>query len=132
MKKLIRSTVPVLLFIGILVSNLMVAHASEITPRYTGISGLTAGMTISAVGRASCSGTVIVRTGYTADLTVELKQDGNTIKTWTDSGTGSLAAEGAYYVVSGHEYMVTTTVTIYDDSGNVVGNPSKDSPVKNY
>lgn len=69
---------------------------------------------------------------YTADVTVELKRDGITIKTWTASGSEVISAGGTYYVTSGHEYVVTTTATVYDSNGKIVESPSKDSPSKNY
>lgn len=132
MKKLVHSTIPAFMLLSILVGGLMSAQASEITPRYTGIATLTSGLTISDTGKATCNGKVFLWNGYTADLTVELKQDGTTIKTWTSSGSDMVSAGGTYYVASGYEYVVTTTVTVYDSNGKVVDNPSKDSPSKNY
>lgn len=132
MKKQIRASIPLFLALCLLVGNLMTVHAAEIAPRYTGLASFSAGLTISTTGKASCSGNVSLRSGYTADVTVELKQDGSTIQTWTSSGSIMINAGGSCYVTSGHSYVVTTTVTVYDSDGNVVDNPSKDSPVKNY
>ena len=119
------------LLIAILFSNLTFAQAVNIEPRYTGIFNLRSTLNISDKGAASCSGYVSLRNGYTADMTVELKQDGNTIKTWTKSGTGVVSAGGTYYVMSGHNYVVTTTVDIYDAEDNFIESPSLDS-VKRY
>ena len=129
MKKLIRTIIPVLLLVGVLAG---MAHAAEITPRYTGITVLTAGLDISGMGRSVSDGTVHLRSGYTADVTVELKQDGTTIKTWTSSGSSVISAGGIYYVASGHEYTVTTTATVYDANGKFVESVSKTSPAKEY
>lgn len=132
MKKLLRSTIPAFLFLGILMGNLTPVQASDVMPRYTGIATLSSGLQISETGKATCNGSASLWSGYTADVTVELKKDGTTIKTWTSSGSGMVSAGGTYYVATGHEYVVTTTVTVYNSNGKIVDNPSKDSPTKNY
>ncbi len=132
MRKLLCSTIPAFLLLGILVGNITAAQASDVMPLYTGIASVTSRLTISDAGGASCSGKVMLWDDYTADVTVELKRDGTTIKTWTSSGSGMVSAGGTYYVASGHEYVVTTTATVYDSNGKIVESPSKDSPSKNY
>lgn len=132
MKKIFRSVISLLLLLGILGSTLLAAHAEGISPRYTGLSALSSSLKISAGGGATCRGTATLKNGYTADLKVELKQDGSTIKTWTNSGSGTLSAGTTYYVMSGHEYVVTTTVTVYDSDGNTVQVASEDSATRSY
>lgn len=132
MKKQVRSVISAVLLVCILASSFVAAKATEISPRYTGITVLTSGLTISDVGKATCNGKVMLRNGYTADLTVELKRDGTTIKTWTASGTEMVSVSGTYYVLSGHTYVVTTSATVYDANGTVVDSVSKDSPSKDY
>lgn len=130
MRKHTRSAILLIMLLGVLVTTLATAYAVE--PRYTGISSLSASLTISTAGKAECSGKAIVRSGYTADVKVELKQDGTTIKTWTNSGSGTVSAGGTYYVESGHNYIVTTTATVYDSSSHIIETPSKDSVGKSY
>lgn len=130
MKKHIRSAISLVMLLGVLMATFAPAYAVE--PRYTGISSLTASLTISATGKAECSGKAVVRTGYTADVKVELKKDGTTIKTWTNSGSKTVPAGGTYYVESGHNYMVTTTATVYDSNNKVVENPFEDSGIQHY
>lgn len=132
MKKKIRSTIPAFLLLSALIGNLMVAQASQVMPLYTGIGSIISGLTISDAGKATCDGTVVVWAGYTADVTVELKRDGTTIKTWTNSGSMRVAASGTYYVASGHTYVVTTTADVYDSAGNWVATYSGNSLTKNY
>ena len=132
MKKISRSFIPLFLALCLTIGNLTTVCAVEIMPRYTGVLNFSSGLTISSLGKASCSGDATLRNGYTADITVELKQDGSTIKTWTSSGSTMISAGGSYYVASGHSYVVTTTVTVYDSNGVIVDNPSKDSPSKDY
>lgn len=133
MKKIIRSTLSLLLLMGILTSSLLAAHAEGIEPRYTGISSLSSSLNISSTGAAKCNGNVTVRNGYTADLTVSLKQDGTTIKSWSESDlTGIAGITHTYYVASGHEYIVKTSVTVYNSDGKIVEVQSQDSLSQNY
>ncbi len=130
MKRSIRTAAALLLLLGALTANLAAAQAVE--PRYTGISMLTSSLNISSSGGASCKGTVTLKSGYTANLTVELQKDGTTIKTWTNSGNGTLTAGSTYYVPSGHTYVVVTTATVYDSNSNVVESPSMNSAERSY
>lgn len=130
MKKHTRSAILLLLLFGTLMASFVTAQAVE--PRYTGVAQIYSTLNISNSGAASCSGKVVLWNGYTADLTVELKQDGNTIKTWKSSGSGTVTAGGTYYVMSGHDYIVTTSATVYDSDGNNVCTPSTDSPKSSY
>lgn len=130
MKRRIRPTILMLLAVSVLIANFATAQAIE--PRYTGITRINSTLTISAKGAARCDGSVNLQSGYTADLTVELKQDGTIIKTWTGSGSRAVSAGGTYFVTSGHDYVVTTTATVYDKNGKVVEMPSKDSAGVSY
>ncbi len=132
MKKTSRSIVSLLLLLGILMTSIGAAHAAQIEPRYTGVSRIYSALKISEAGAASCSGSANIRSGYTADIDVELKRDGTTIKTWTSSGTNYISAGSTYFVTSGHSYVVTTTVTVYDSNGTIVESPSIDSQVSEY
>ncbi len=133
MKKIIRMFLATFLLLGILMTGVANAReATTISPRLIGITNITSKLTISDAGCARCSGLVSVRDGYTVDLTVELKQDGTTIKTWTGSGSGTFDAGGIYYVASGHTYVVTATATVYNSSGKIVETPSQDSPSKKF
>lgn len=129
--KTVHKTISALLLISILMASLVTTQAAGIEPRFTGISSLSSGLSISSNGGAKCSGVAIVRSGYTVDLTVELKQDGNTIKTWTASGSDRVSAGGTYYVMSGHEYVVTTTAEVYEGR-TLVESPSTDSLTSSY
>ena len=129
MKKHTRTAISLLLLLGALMASFATAHAVE--PRYIGVAQLSSTLNISSSGAASCSGKAILWAGYTADVKVELKQDGTTIKTWTGSGSPAASAGGTYFVTSGHTYVVITTATVYDSDGNIVETPSKDS-VKSF
>lgn len=130
MKKNIRYAISLFMLLGVLMANFATARAVE--PRYIGVSRIYSTLNISQSGAASCSGKVALRDGYTADLKVELKQDGETIKTWTTSGSGTFSTGGTYYVKSGHDYVVTTTATVYDSNEKVIESPSADSLKSSY
>lgn len=132
MKKTTKPILSLILLVGMLATCFVSVQASEISPRYTGIAMVSSTLNISSNGAAVCGGKTSVRSGYTVDLTVELKQDGSEIKTWKSSGSGIVTAGGTYYVMSGHEYVVTTTVEVYNSAGKLVESPSKDSPVSKY
>ncbi len=127
MKKNILSLI---VLFGVLMSVFMTAHAIE--PRYVAITSLSSTLNISSAGAAECTGNVEMWDGYTADLKVELKRDGTTIKTWTDSGSGEVSAGGTYYVTSGHDYIVVTTATVYNRSGRWIESPTCDSDKQHY
>lgn len=130
MKKQIRTAISLVLLLGVMIATFATAYAVE--ARYTGVSRITSTLTISSSGAAECTGKAMLYSGYTADVKVELKQDGTTIKTWTSSGSGTVRAGGTYYVESGHNYIVTTTATVYDSNNKVIEKPFKDSVSKSY
>ena len=132
MKKNVRSTILVMLILGMLLSSISIAQAGTIEPRYTNIIDLKGTLSISAQGRATCNGSVQIKSGYTVYLAVELKRDGTTIKTWLNSGSGTVSAGGTYYVMSGHTYVVTATATVYNASGRVVETQSHSSQERSY
>lgn len=133
-KRIVSSLFAMALLVSVLsatCTTAMAAESDQIHLMYTGIANITTSLYISANGAASCSGSVIARSGYTVDLTVELKRDGSTIKTWTNSGSGSVSASGTYFVTPGHNYVVTTTAEVYK-GGSLIEAPSKDSPESSY
>ena len=108
------------------------ASATEISPRYTGITTLTADINISSSGRADCFGYVRTRDGYSADLTVELQRDGRTIKSWSDSGSGTISISEPYYVTPNHDYQVVVSADVYNSQEKLVETPSTESLVVSY
>ncbi len=130
MKKSIQLAISLVLLLGVAMTTCATVQAVE--PRYAAITSLSSTLKISSTGAATCKGDVELWDGYTVDLKVELRQDGVTIKTWTDSGSGKVNAGGTYFVTSGHNYLVVTTATIHDNDGNWIESPSKNSAVVSY
>lgn len=109
-----------------------VTKAVEIEERYTGISKLFVGIDISDYGIASCYGSATGRSGYYVDLTLELQQDGETIKEWHASGTGFVEIDKIYAVASNHDYQTVVTATITTSEGTEIIEPPLESPVYSF
>lgn len=95
--------------------------------RYTGVSTCYAGLAISGWGKATCSTYAYCNSGYSATMTMELKRDSTTIKSWETSGTAVISMEKTYYVVSGYTYQVVATIVVKDSHGTVVDTIEKSS-----
>lgn len=109
-----------------------------ISPQFTAILSMSAGLSINSSGKATCAGSVTPSNDtYTADMTVSLeKSTGNgwsTIKSWTGSGTGyfGVVIDAYYYVTSG-TYRVCTTAKIYNSSGTLLETESFYSAERTY
>ena len=108
----------------------------EVTTRYEIISVITASLNISTSGRADCSASVRVPSGYRVALTAELQQkDGSkweTIHDWEASGSNRISVSGPWYVIPGYSYRLKVTATTYDSNGNFVEAPVEYSNVEEY
>ena len=132
MKKTVHYSILMVLILGMLLSNITVAQAAAIQPKYIAIHSLQASLSISEQGQATCQGQLIVVNGYTTYLKVELKRDGITIMTWSGSKSNSFAISRSHYVTSGHTYSVTATATVYDSNNRIVETQSRLSLEKFY
>lgn len=108
------------------------------SPQFTAILSMSAGLSINSSGKATCAGSVTPSSDtYTADMTVSLEKSTSggwsSIKSWTGSGTGyaGAAIEAYYYVTSG-TYRVCTTVNIYNSSKTLLETESFYSAEKKY
>lgn len=106
-------------------------------PRYTNITRISSGLTISTLGRASCTGSSTLRYELDSTLTMVLQQFKNDrwtdIKEWSEnySGSGPKLMDKSWYVSKGYRYRMVTTIKIYED-GEVIETVSCDSPIKEY
>lgn len=116
MKKTFRRALAIVFAATILLTTVISASAAQppvAEPMYVGISNLSASLSISSLGKASCGAATYNNGTYDVTLTIALKQDGSTIKSWnvaTEDGFNSI--EKTYYVTSGHSYQVVVTATI--------------------
>lgn len=109
------------------------AAPPETSPQYVGLSSAGSGLTISAIGYASCYSFVSAATGYTSTLKMSLYQNGTLIKSWSTSGSGRIVLDKGYFVASGHVYQVIATITVKDiHTGYVVDSTTVRSQTQNY
>ena len=125
--KLVIST---LVLVSSLLSGPSTAFAADIDSgivglvesRYATLRSFLATLSISE-GQASCSVTANTYNSYTTEVTMELQDENSgwqTIKSWTSSGGTSVSSSKKYYVSRNNTYRVVGTVSIYDNSGNLV------------
>jgi len=110
---------------------------SVMSPQFTYIWQMSAGLGINSSGKALCAGSVDVASmTYSAELTVTLERNINdswsTVKSWTGTGVGpGLIVEKEYYVVQG-TYRVKTTAKVYSSEGTLLETQSIYSAEKTY
>lgn len=141
MKKRITSGIVILALILTAVASTASAYAppTEVAqPQWTRISQLKASLEISSAGRADCSGVIRLRNSSdSAEFTMSLQRSSNgtswtTMKTWTDSGKGTVSMVENWYVLSGYSYRIKTTAEIYNSSGARVETATSYSDVVKY
>lgn len=142
MKKILVTFITVVVLVSSLIPCSFAAYEDEnlneeiILPRYEVVNNITISFSISASGRADCSATVILPSGYRADLTVELQQKvgskWDTIHDWKASGRNFVEVSGPWYVPSGYSYQLKVTTEVYDAYGNLVEDPIEYSHVRDY
>ena len=123
MKRVLTAILAMCIITSALVPTLAVQEP-EIRPMYVGLANFGASLTISSTGKASCGAAITNNGTYDVDVTIELKRDGTTIKSWTvATEVGFNSIDKIYYVTSGHDYQVVATATV--KSGSSVINSYK-------
>lgn len=118
-------------------ADLSTIQGEQVDLKYVKVNAMSAGLSMSRFGCATCSGMVTLRPGYYADVTIELLklENGrwNSIKSWSGSGAGieGIDISGTYWVDRG-TYMTKTSAYVTDSSGNYVESPSVTSVIKEY
>ena len=100
--------------------------------RYTGLATMTCSLSISDLGRAVVSVSVLLRNGYKAQMHVDLYQMGTTgttiPKEWNISiSEGGDPWGGVWYVYSGYLYFARVTLDVYTTGGTYVETVTLDS-----
>lgn len=131
MKKILASFIALLMITLLAVPALAVesdsySNSSMMTPNYTYIWQMSAGLKISSAGKAHCLGTVDAPSNsHYVNLTVTLQKKNSSswenVKSWSTSGIGQsgLIIEEDYYVARG-TYRVLTTAKIYNSTGTTL------------
>ena len=111
-------------------------EAPSVQPRYAGILDLKPGLTISSSGRANCTATVKLDSGYTANVTMKLESSTNQYiwneeNSWSTSGSETISMNKTYFVSHGYYYRVVVTANVYAN-GKLVESPSKSTASVKY
>lgn len=115
-----------------------IISSSEVMPRYTYLSTVSAGIAKKALGFVLCEATYCcMHSGYTFILTCTLQRtDGTTgwINYKTESATytsvGTKVLEKTWFAPAGYAYRTFTTIQIKSNStGKIVESVTADSPV---
>ncbi|BDF68692.1 hypothetical protein CE91St43_26640 [Oscillospiraceae bacterium] len=135
MKKRISKFLSMLLVLSCITGTLSTATAIE--PRYTGLYSLTVSLDIAAGGASTSYGYALLRSGYTADMTLTLQRSSNgyswsSVKEWTSSGSGTISLDKTYYITSGYDYRAKCSLVVYDSSNSIVDNVTKYSATVSY
>lgn len=123
-----RKTLAVVMVIGILCTIIIpVAAATNenmIQPRWSYLDSVYAYIDINWLGVATCEGSATARSSVEVETVVRLQQltdtGWSTIKSWSDTGTGTAGTGGKYAVARGYDYRVTVSGYVYDGNGNIV------------
>lgn len=145
--KALALTVPLCLSLTLATPQALAANDTAsisivaLDPRFEHLSRISAGLTISTLGRASCGGSFTIYDiydGYDSRMTMVLEQYTDSgwepVKEWSEdfTGAGVKMMDKGYYVSSGYRYRMTVTAEIFDSRGNVIETVSCDSPIKEY
>ena len=116
----------------------VISNNSIVSPQFTAILSMSAGLSINSSGKATCSGSVTPSANtYTSKMTVSLQKSTSkgwsAINSWSGSGVGyaGVMIEANYYVANG-TYRVCTTVNIYNSAGTLLETESFYSAEKTY
>ena len=130
MQKNAKRFCAVLLALGVLLSM-----STVISARYAAIRSLTAGLTISSSGYASCQGTCTVQSEYDANVVLELQQkkgtSWTTIMDWSDSGR-RVSFDKGQFVSRGYDYRLKISADIYDSDGELVEDGTSYSTIESF
>ena len=119
----------------LLVLCVLLSITTVISARYTAIRSLTADLTISSGGYASCLGDCTVRSEYDAEVILELQQkkgsSWTTIMDWSDSGR-RVSFDKGQFVSRGYDYRLKISADIYDSDGDLVEDATSYSTIESF
>lgn len=97
---------------------------SDVTPMWSNINALGAGLTINSMGKATCSASLeLTNQSDTGTLYMYLQRavDGKwtDVKSWSTSGSIYVSMAQQYYVTSGYYYRVHVVAYIYNSQGTL-------------
>ena len=92
----------------------------DIVPFWTHITRTVNDLQNLGGGRLSIHGGTQVQFGFVAETTIELQQNGRTIRTWNTTGGMNAAISTDWFVARGHQYRLRLTHRALNANGAVL------------
>ena len=125
----------------VLVLCLLIALSSQalasVQPRFMFASSFVATLDISATGLSDVYAAVSVpNSRYTIKLSATLQQkndgDWKDVKTWETEGVMSASINKPWYVASGFDYRIMTSIDVYDANNSYIGTDTTYSAIVHH
>ena len=126
MKKSLSICCVLIIVLQLFVGVCHAAKPEEMAPYYTGAYAVSADLKMvnETLGKSESQAVAILRAGYTAEVTMTLKQISvgsvEELKTWNDSLSATGEIKHTYYIPSGYGYTLIVSMDIYDSDGDFV------------
>lgn len=108
-----------------------------ISPRYSYVAEFNLGLDISTSGKAHCFSSITLNNSLHS-CTVKMvlqRNDGSgweDVKNWSSSGGQNVIVEKDWYVLSGYDYRVESTLKVYNANDRLIETLTEVSPVSSY
>lgn len=100
------------------ITNTPIATNTQVN--YTYVDSISAGLSISSSGLATCTGTCISTSStYSVELHVTLRNENGLVQTWTTTSNRYASLSETYYVSSGHTYYVYVYARVYSNGTQI-------------
>ena len=124
MKRILCILLAVIVVATLAAPALAAANEPSVSPRYSYIQGMNAGLVINNWGLTDCTAGCTVYGGDSIILTCSLQQyngsNWTTVKSWTSTTKPSAAIAKNYAVYSGYVYRVKASCSVYNASGRLL------------
>ena len=126
MKKMLSLCCVLILVFQLFVCPIQAALPEEMNPYYTGVYSVAANLRIvnDLLGKSESQAVVILRSGYSAEVSMTLKQISSSgvdeLKSWNDSLDATGEVKHTYYIPSGYTYTLVVSIDVYDSNGDFV------------
>lgn len=136
MKRVLSLVLIVTLLTMLAVPAMAAETDNGVSPRFTYISKVSTGLSISNIGVASCTANGCAPGVASVKITCRLQQYKNgswtTIRTWTGTGTNIASVAQSVAVYSGYTYRTYTSFYVYNSAGSIIETAGCYSAQKTY
>lgn len=126
MKKALSLCCMLVLVFQLLACPIQAAAPEEMKPYYTGVYSIAANLRVvnDFLGKSESQAVVIMRSGYSAEVSMTLNQISSSgvdeLKSWSDSLDSTGEVKHTYYIPSGYTYTLVVSIDVYDSNGDFV------------